>query len=130
MWIAGFALFVMGVALMIIYPINKRKNTRCSAQTQGTLIDIYRRFNSDGYTGDGYLYTYFVDGVEYRLKSTVRSKEVSEIGDVCTIWYNPAKPKDAQPFHYSSNRVYTILLLVGIAMLLVGIVLIGVGAGQ
>ena len=130
MWIAGFALFVMGVALMIIYPINKRKNARCSAQTQGTLIDIYRRFNSDGYTGDGYLYTYFVDGVEYRLKSTVRSKEVSEIGDVCTIWYNPAKPKDAQPFQYSSNRVYTILLLIGIAMLLVGIVLIGVGAGQ
>ncbi len=124
---AGFALFVLGIVFMIIYPINKKKNTRCSAQTQGTLIQIYPRFNSSGYVGDGYLYSYDVDGETYELKSTVRSQQTEQVGDACTIWYNPKKPKDAQAFHYESNRPYTIILLVGIGMFVAGIVLLFIG---
>ena len=43
MWIAGFALFLLGVVFVIVAPINKKRNARCSAQTQGTLADIRRR---------------------------------------------------------------------------------------
>lgn len=55
---------------------------------------------------------------------------MSEIGDSCTIWYNPAKPKDAQPFHYESNKVYRIILVVGIVLTLLGIILTMVGLSQ
>ena len=45
MAIAGFALFIFGVGviLVIVAPIGKRKNKRCSAQTQGTLREIRGR---------------------------------------------------------------------------------------
>ena len=98
-WAIGLALFILGIVFVIIYPINKKKNDRCSAQTEGTLLEIYRSFNSNGYTGDGYLYSYYVNGIEYQLKSTVRSEQVEQVSDSCTIWYNPEKPKESQPFH-------------------------------
>ena len=44
--------------------------------------------------------------------------------------YNPEKPKEAQPFHYQSNKAYTVILLIGIAMMLLGIILIAAGAGR
>ena len=50
MAMAGIALFVFGVGVIfvIVAPIGKRKNNRCSAQTQGTLREIRGRYNSDG----------------------------------------------------------------------------------
>lgn len=72
MAIAGFALFIFGVGviLVIVAPIGKRKNNRCSAQTQGTLREIRGRYNSDGSLHGMRVYAYFVDGIEYQLKST------------------------------------------------------------
>ena len=130
MWVAGFSLFLLGLIIMIVAPINRRKNKRCSAQTQGTLLKILKRRNSNGPISDMYVYSYYVDGIEYKLKSTVRSPETHEAGDTGTIWYNPKKPKDAQTFRYSSDRVYKILFFIGIAMLLVGIILFVVGMGM
>ena len=123
MWVAGFASLILGFILIIVAPINRKKNARCSAQTQGMLSDIRKRYNSDGSLPDMYVYTYSVAGIEYQIKSTVRSVGANEVGDNCTIWYNPKKPNDAQPFHYESSKVYRILLLVGIALVLLGIVL-------
>ena len=31
MWAFGFTLFLLGIILMIVAPINNRKNKRCSA---------------------------------------------------------------------------------------------------
>ena len=118
MWIAGFALFLLGVVFVIVAPINKKKNARCSAQTQGTLADIRRR--NHGYW---YYYSYDVNGTRYQLKSTVCSPETKDVGDTCTIWYAPAKPEDAQPFRYGSNKIYNIILIIGIAAILLGIFL-------
>lgn len=123
MAIAGFALFVMGIIFMIVAPINRRKNARCSAQTQGTLREVWERENSEGSAGHTYVYSYQVNGIEYQMKSVNRSPQANKVGDPCTIWYNPAKPKDAQPFHYDSGKVYTIILILGIVMLLLGIFL-------
>lgn len=123
MWALGFAIFVLGLIFVIVAPINKRKNTRCSAETQGTLINIIERRNSDGRLPSMYLYSYSVNGVEYQTKSTFHSSEADEVGDQCTIWYNPKKPQAAQPFHYGSTKIYNIILIVGIAMLVLGIVL-------
>lgn len=122
MAIAGFALFLLGIILIIVAPINKRKNARCSAETQGVLQEIRRREH-----GHTYLYSYSVDGVDYQLKSTICSKEPNNTGDTCTIWYDPARPKDAQPFRYESGKVYRIILLIGIALFLLGIVLTCIG---
>ena len=118
MWALGFALFVLGIVFIIVAPINKRKNSRCSEETQGVLIKDAVKDH-----GHVYIYSYYVDGIEYTLKSTVGSKQVNKVGDSCTIWYNPAKPKDAQPFHYGSAKVYNIILIIGIVMVPLGIII-------
>lgn len=130
MAIAGFAIFVMGIVFIIVAPINKRKNARCSAETQGTLTGFRSRYNSKSYTGYMYYYSYLVDGMEYEMKSTVRSSDVHEVGDSCTIWYNPKKPQDAQPFHYGSSKVYRIILIIGIVMVPLGFIMISYGLAQ
>ena len=130
MWVIGFVLFVLGIIFVIVAPVNKRKNTRCSAQTQGMLIDVLARANSKGSLPNMYVYSYNVNGIEYKIKSTIRNAQTNKVGDNCTIWYNPKKPKDAQPFHYGSTKIYTIILIIGIVMIPLGFILIGVGAFQ
>ena len=125
MFIAGFIVLAIGVILMICYPISKNKNKRCTMQTQGTLIKIFETDNSGGSVGHAHVYSYYVDGIEYQLNSTAYNPQADQVGDPCTIWYNPANPKEAQEFHYGSDRIYKIILIIGIAMLLSGFILIG-----
>ncbi|MBO5999449.1 MAG: DUF3592 domain-containing protein [Lachnospiraceae bacterium] len=125
MAILGFMLFVLGLIFVIVAPINKKKNSRCSAQVQGKLTGIRKREH-----GHTYIYSYSVDGTEYQVKSVNSSPEASKIGDSCTIWYDPAKPKTAQPFHYESGKVYRIILIIGIVMILLGILLLVIGVSR
>ena len=127
MWTIGFALILLGLIFAIVAPINKRKNARCSMQTQGLLKEIRKRSRSDKTSSTAYIYSYVVDGIEYQIRSTIPSQEAGNVGDACTIWYNPNKPKEAQPFRYESAKIYNILLIAGIVMVLVGIVLFVVG---
>ena len=124
---AGFALFVLGIIFVIVAPINKRKNARCSEQTEGTLTGVRRRSNSNGTAGHTYVYSYRVDGIEYQIKSTIRSSQANATGDRCTIWYNPKKPEEAQPFHYDSMKVYNIILILGIVMIPAGLIMTLIG---
>jgi hypothetical protein len=126
MIIAGVCLFFTGIIVIICYPINKKKNARCSMQTQGVLSDIRIRFDSEGMKKSKHVYTYSVDGVEYKLETVDHSLEVNDIGDSCTIWYNPKKPQDTQAFR-GSDKYLKILLYAGLAAVLLGIVLIVAG---
>ena len=126
MAILGFMLFVLGIVFVIVAPINKKKNARCSMQTQGALSDIRIRFDSEGTKKSKHVYTYSVDGVEYKLETVDHSLEVNDIGDSCTIWYNPKKPQDAQAFR-GSDKYLKILLYAGLAAVLLGTVLIVAG---
>ena len=119
MWMAGLFFFLLGIIFMIVSPINRKKNARCSAQAQGKLTDIRRRKR-----GFWYFYSYEVNGNRYEVRSTNSSPEANEIGDTCTIWYDPAKPEDSQPFRYESDKVYRIILIIGIVSLLLGMFLI------
>lgn len=124
MWAVGFALFVLGIVFVIVAPINRS----CSAQTEGVLCDIRTRYNSSGLLPPMYIYAYRVNGTDYQIKSTVLSSQTINAGDHCTIWYDPKKPEDAQPFRYGSDRVYRIILILGIVMIPLGIFLTLLGA--
>ena len=130
MAVAGFAVFVLGLIFVIVAPINKRKNTRCTAEAQGRLSDIRRRVSSNGTRSSMYFYSYFVDGIEYTIKSTILSSQAGNIGDSCTIWYDPKKPQTAQPFHYGSTKVYNIIIIIGAVMIPAGFVLIAMGLAK
>lgn len=119
----GFGLFVLGIILVIVAPIGKRKNNRCSVQTQGVLRKITERYGSDGSLPSMKLYSYYVDGVEYQLKSTAVNPHASKVGDQCPIWYDPKKPSVAVEHRYASNKLFNILLVIGIVSLLSPIVL-------
>ena len=127
---AGFGLFVLGIIFIIAAPISKKRNSRCSVQARGTWTDARETENSQGSTGNVYIYSYYVNGVEYQLRSTTPSEQAKNLGDACTIWYNPAKPKQAQVFHYDSAKPFRIILIIGIVMLLAGLLLTALGLGQ
>lgn len=133
MGIAGLALFLfgLGVILVIVAPIGKRKNNRCSAQTQGVLTDVHMRYNSDGPLPSMKVYSYRVNGVEYQLKSTAANPQVEKVGDECTIWYNPKKPKDALEYRHNNNKLFNILLIVGIVSLVASLAIpfVAIAAG-
>jgi hypothetical protein len=84
-------------------------------------MKIFETENSNTSTGQAYIYSYSVNGVEYTLKATVSSSETDKVGDTGTIWYNPKKPKDAQTFRYESDKIYKIIFIIGIIMVLLGI---------
>lgn len=115
---SGLFLFLLGLILVIVAPIGKHKNKRCSVQTQGVLREIRVRHNSRGNQPNLKIYSYTVDGIEYQLKSTAINPHASRVGDQCPIWYNPKNPKDALEYQYASNKLFNILIIVGIVMLL------------
>ena len=125
MWIIGFAVFALGMIFVIVVPINKKRNVRCSEETQGILL---KETEKDG--GYVYVYSYYVDGFEYTINSTIHSNQAKSIGDTCTIWYNPEMPMEAQPFRYGSAKVYNIILAFGIVMIPLGIILTLAGAAM
>ena len=129
MGLAGIALFLflLGIILVIVAPIGKKKNNRCSAQTQGMLIDIRERYNSDGRLASMKTYSYRVNGVEYQFKSTAINPNAAGVGDQCPIWYNPKNPKDALEYRCKSNKLFNILLIAGIVMIVTSLVLPFVG---
>ena len=122
MIMVGIVVLFIGIVLIICYPINKKKNARCSMQTQGVLRGIVKRYDSDGAAKDAHVYSYYVNGFEYQLQTTDHNLEVHEVGDTCTIWYNPAKPQDAQAFRGSDKYLKT-LLIIGIIMTVLGVIL-------
>ena len=114
----GLFLFLLGLILVIVAPIGKHKNKRCSAQTQGVLVRLQSRRNSKGVLSTMKYYTYTVDGIEYQFKSTAINPHANRVGDQCPIWYNPKKPQIALEHRYGSNKLFNILIIVGIVMLL------------
>lgn len=114
----GLFFFLLGLILVIVAPIGKHKNKRCSAQTQGTLINIRERYNSKGRLASMKTYSYTVNGTQYLLNSTAINPHASRVGDQCPIWYNPKKPSVALEHRYASNKLFNILIIVGILMLL------------
>ena len=122
MAVVSLTLFLLGIMLIIIYFAVMRKHTRCSAQVQGTLIKIGENTSRD-VTRYEYYYSYRVDGIEYQLKTFDNSPEAKSVGDRCTIWYNPKKPKDSLAHRYKSYKAFKILLFGGIAMILLTFIL-------
>jgi len=129
MTITGIVVLFIGFTLIISYPINRKKNARCTQQTQGVLEEVRRRYNSKGSLKSMHIYSYQVEGIDYQLATLDYSPEVKRPGDQCTIWYNPEKPQDAQAYR-ASDKYLKILLIIGIVLIVVGIVITFVGLAQ
>ena len=104
----------------------KKKNNRCSATTRGILEDIQHTENSHGGGGLKYIYSYSVNGVEYR-RAAGPSTEAHNTGDSCTLWYNPNNPKEVVAYHYKSDKGLNILMVKGIVMVFLCVALLVVG---
>lgn len=64
-------------------------------ETQGTIVDVVQGRNSDGETNYGSVYSYTVDGREYRFNSSVRSSGRPTIGQSVDIVYSASIPENA-----------------------------------
>ena len=124
MAIAGLVLLILGICFVIYYPIFKKKNKRCTALTQGRLIEKYEKgLGGETTTTTTYhVYSYYVDGMEYRLDTNLFGPQVQNVGDVVQIWYNPRNPKDSQALHFEKG--FKGILVTGIVLVIVGIVLV------
>ncbi len=118
----AFALFVLGLTLIFAYLYVMKKHKRCSEQTQGMLYKIGQNTSRD-VSRSVYYYSYNVDGIEYKLKTFDRGPESNKVGDSCTIWYNPKKPKDSLAHRYKSYKAFKILLISGIVMIVTALIL-------
>ena len=127
--IVGIVLWFVGLVFVISYPINKKKNARCTEQTQGTLVGFQERYNSSGRLPSEHVYSYSVDGVEYQFKSPEYNPGAQNIGDICTIWYDPERPEIAQAFRGSAKYLKT-LRNIGIALIIIGIAVMCFGCVQ
>ena len=117
--------FIAGAILIIVFSILKRKSDRCSEQIKGQLIEIIQN-DIDSGGGSTYVYSYNINGKNYKLKTISSRKIKNEVGDDATIWYNPKNPMDALAVRYS-NKIYSILIAIGIVMVLLPIVLFCIG---
>ena len=118
----GFMVLVVGLLLIISYHYNKKKNSRCTEETHGKLVDVRRRYNSQGTLKSMHVYAYSVNGIEYFIKTGEHSQVARNIGDSCPIWYNPKKPQDAAAYR-GSNDYLKKILIVGIVMTVVGFIM-------
>lgn len=84
---------------------------------------IRSQYNSGRKLTSMYIYSYFVNGIEYQLKSTAVNPQDSKVGDRCTVWYNPKNPRNALEYRYKSNKLFNILLIVGIALILLSLIM-------
>ncbi|MBQ6152751.1 MAG: DUF3592 domain-containing protein [Ruminococcus sp.] len=116
MWILALTLFLLGIMLIIISAAVRGKHSRCREQAQGVLMRIGTNRSRDVNRSE-YYYSYKVDGTEYQFKSFDRAPQANKVGDSCTIWYNPKKPKEAMAYRYQSFTLLNILLISGIAMI-------------
>lgn len=117
-----FTLFLFGIMLIIIYLAVMHRHKRCSAQTQGTLTKIRNNISRE-VSRDEYFYSFSVDGIEYHFKTFDRSPQTNNVGDKCTIWYDPKKPKVALAHHYDSYKAFKLLILGGVVMILLALII-------
>lgn len=85
-----FGLVFMGVGNMIApdeYPD--------AVETRGTIVDVVQGRNSDGEVSYAPVYSYTVDGREYRFNSSVRSSGRPTIGQSVDIMYSASIPENA-----------------------------------
>ena len=119
-------LFFLGICFIPVSIHVKNKNKRCTAKTRGILEDIQHVENSHGGGGTKYIYSYSVNGIEYR-RAAGPSTEAHNIGDSCTLWYNPNKPKEVMAYRYKSDKGLNILMIVGIVIVSLCVALLVVG---
>ncbi len=129
MWAVGLFLFLLGIILVIVAPMGKKKNARCSEQAPAELMKVSKGTDSEGFEYTVHLYSYNVDGVEYKLESKFHCPGAKEVGDKCSLWYNPKKPSEAMCIRNDSSKIFNILLIIGIVSIPLGLVLIVAGMG-
>ena len=119
----GFVIAIFGICFLIAGLHLKGKNKRCSAQVQGTLTEIRKIRKRNSYSeSNRYYYSYSVDGQDFTLWADEGSSstEARQVGDACTIWYNPSKPKDALAYHYDNNKMLNAFTVIGIVLIIGG----------
>ncbi len=90
-------------------------------QTLGTLKEIKKAQKSDPTGSSKFIYSYYVDGIEYTIKSPIPAQQSD--GDNYAIWYNPVKPNEAQVYHSDSNNAGKVMVIIGIVMILLGVII-------
>lgn len=74
--------------------------------------------NAGAEDGSAYtIYQYNVDGIDYKVYSSIKSTSLSEIGDTITLKYNPSNPSEVV-FLNGTNRV---VMFVGVGFIIAGI---------
>lgn len=105
----------------------RKKQTDCTAQTIGKVIDNQRRTerDMDGYSTVSYypVFSYYANGTQYQKCSSIgRSRPRFKPGQSVYVFYNPSNP---DRWYVPADHPYALIQIfsfVGLALLLVGIV--------
>lgn len=120
----GLAILIVGIVVAIMDVNLRAKDELCTAQAKGTLTSHKKRRNHKGSEFHDYRYTYTVDGREYELRLYSCIGDAKEVGDTCTIWYNPEKPSQAIGFHSEPGKEHSSSPALGIVIAIVGFIIL------
>lgn len=125
----GLGSFILGIVLLIYYPIHNAQNKRRSERTEGTITKVDKRTirKKEAGTGDYWYDTSYIYTVEYKVNGQLVSFKSSpspaahEEGESLTVCYNPDKPQDAHILE-SHGDSSNIILYVGLACIAVAVI--------
>ena len=119
-FLVGLVIMVIGIVLMINYPLKKSQNKRRSAAVTATCVSVVDKGGEDDeirYYG----FTYVVGGKQYMVSNLVGIPGDPKVGDQVPFCYNPKRPQDAG-YDFKSQGKEHYFLYVGLGVFVVGII--------
>jgi len=127
LWIVSIIFIIITLKNIIVRSVKKR---RCTEVTSGVISDV-KEFMSRRHNYATREYTptvsYTVDGKEYNKAYTkAYNSGAYMVGQTVEIMYNPRKPEEINK-KGKSNKADVVMLVIGVAIGLIGVVLMIVG---
>jgi hypothetical protein len=121
----GYTFLIIGVALLIMAPIQAAQNKRRTAEAEAYVTEYRKTYARKRGTTYYINFEFKADGEKQELKN-VKWQLPPEESKTYTVCYNPAKPKDAhiKEFRAANPKLF---LMIGAVLTVVAVILVAVG---
>ncbi len=120
--LGGVIGLVIGIVFIVIGAAMAPDAPDDEVAVTGRIVEVETSRNNDGETRFSPIYSYQVEGREYRLHSAMRSSVRPQIGSEVRIGYSAANPENARRTDGLESRVHWLFAGAGIILLAVSLV--------
>ena len=119
----GYTFLIIGIALLIIGPVQAAQNRRRTAEAEGYVSEVRKKYVRKKGTTYYIDFEFTADGAAQLLKNVKWPLPPEQ--QTYTICYNPKKPKDAhvKEFRTANPKVF---LIIGAVLTVIAVILVAV----